>query len=304
MNNSLHEFFQEIFESIVSEAQNITFTTFKEPFNVDPSPFKLIDRENLMGIYVHIPYEYFNDDTYYFYIYNSKGDNGKVEFLEHFSETIKHHSFSYMHQYIDALIYEKYGFSEENMLFKYNFQKTQMFPEMSAAENFELFKSLYKREIDRSIRKILVEYRSHISKEASYYSKGAAKYAYTILDFEEIIQRVNDDDFSYQINEAIAAYDNSLFLACASTLGVAVETLCLALLDKHGIEYESEDPTMIGRLTNILKTNNIIDRRMKNRLMQAYSTRNMVSHSNKGYVVSNDCHSLFATIHSLASEKF
>lgn len=64
-----------------------------------------------------------------------------------------------------------------------------------------------------TIRNEASSFQKHISHEASYYAKNAHRYAYSILNLGPMIEKVNDDDFEYQLNQALTAYDHSLYMA-------------------------------------------------------------------------------------------
>lgn len=162
------------------------------------------------------------------------------------------------------------------------------------------YKSLTKRMLQKSAASL----QKHLSQPMNYYAKNAAKFAYSLLDLKPMLDKVNDEDFSYQLDQAIAAYDNSLYLASCATLGVCLETLCRLLLIKEGEKIKDSDATMLDRLSERLKAAGIINYKFKNRIDVCYKVRNMASHTSPGKVVQNDCHFILNTMHEIVDIYF
>lgn len=148
------------------------------------------------------------------------------------------------------------------------------------------------------------EYQKHIQFPSSYYSKNAATYAFSLLDLEPIIKRVGDGDFEYQLNEAIAAYDNSLYMASCATLGVCLETVCKLIITNSGGKIKDSDATMLDKLGERLRQDKLINYKDKSRIDVCYKVRNLSSHTSPGKVTQNDCHFLINTIQSLVEQYF
>jgi hypothetical protein len=164
----------------------------------------------------------------------------------------------------------------------------------------EIYKNLTKRWLTNEAR----DFQSHISKPIGYYAKNAARYSYSLLDLGPLIKKVNDEDFSYQMDQAIAAYDSSLYLASCATLGVCLETLCKLLLIRNGVKVKDSDPTMLDKLSERLKENQLINYKFKQRIDVCYKVRNISSHTSPGKVVQNDCHFIINTIHEIVDSYF
>lgn len=144
----------------------------------------------------------------------------------------------------------------------------------------------------------------HIEKPSSYYAKDAYKYIYSDLDFTEVINAVKDPDFEYSINESLAAYDNSLYLAATVTAGVSLENMLVKLIKNHGHRIDDSQHTELGYLTNRLLKEQIIEGKEKQRLMTAAAFRNMASHANPGRTIREDAKLIYQTIFTFATRHF
>ncbi|MGC3770088.1 hypothetical protein ACPTGJ_03790 [Enterococcus faecalis] len=144
----------------------------------------------------------------------------------------------------------------------------------------------------------------HINLPSSYYAKDAFKYAYSDLDFEPIIKMVNDSDFEYAINESLAAYDHSLYLAATATAGTAMENLIKRILELENSPVSENETTELGELTGRLRKTKVINRRDKRRIMLAADFRNLASHANKGRVIRQDTKLIYQEIFNLALNYF
>lgn len=162
----------------------------------------------------------------------------------------------------------------------------------------------YKDKILNQLKNDGKNFVEHINQDSSYYAKDAYKFSYSELNFEDIIKIVNNRDFEYALNESLAAYGNSLYLAATVTAGVALENLLVVILEKEKISIETNDSTELGALSNKLLKNGVIDKREKNRIMLAAKYRNLASHANKGRVIRNDAKTIYTEIFNLASSYF
>ncbi len=162
--------------------------------------------------------------------------------------------------------------------------------------------------IEHSVERVLVEearnFHTHNNYPQDYYAKNAARYTYSELDLNPIIDKVNDEDFSYQIDQAIAAYDHSLYLASCATLGVCLETVCKILLVKNGVKMKDSDSTLLDTLTAKLRENRLISFKMKGRIDVCYKVRNLAAHTSPGKIVKSDCHFILNTISEIVEEHF
>lgn len=147
-------------------------------------------------------------------------------------------------------------------------------------------------------------FRRHLNQQASYFAKDAFRYVYSDLDFSSIIQAVNDEDFEYALNESLAAYDHSLYLAAVSAAGTALENLIIRLLELENSPIGEDEVTELSELTGRLRRTGKINKRDKNRLMAAAKFRNLSSHGNKGRTVRQDAKFVYQEIYNLAFNYF
>lgn len=145
---------------------------------------------------------------------------------------------------------------------------------------------------------------SHINYKSSYYAQDAYKYVYSDLDFTKLLSIANNPDFEYALNESLASYENSLYLAATATAGTALETLIITILERANIDYEVHSSTELGYLVGQLLKNDIIDKKMKQRIMNAASLRNLASHANKGKTIREDARLVYQTIMTLGELYF
>lgn len=124
---------------------------------------------------------------------------------------------------------------------------------------------------------------------------------FSFLDFDSLIEKVEDDDFSYQMNEARYCYEHQLYLAACCTFSVCLETVLMQILEKHKLKV-NEDSTMLNKIGDTLRENKIISKRANNRLLITYSVRNSTSHTNKNKVIQNDCEWILKTIEFFVDE--
>ena len=124
---------------------------------------------------------------------------------------------------------------------------------------------------------------------------------FSFLDFDSLIEKVDDEDFSYQMNEAKICYENQLYLAACCTFSVCLETVLMQILEKHNLKV-NEDSTMLNKIGDTLRENKIISKRANNRLLITYSVRNSTSHTNKNKVIQNDCEWILKTIEFFVDE--
>ncbi|MGY4689300.1 hypothetical protein [Salibacterium sp. K-3] len=128
--------------------------------------------------------------------------------------------------------------------------------------------------------------------------------SFSHYDIQPIIDRVDDNDFEYQIDQALECFSRSLYLPAAATFCVALETLLTLILEKNGQKVKDSDSTLLGELAEKLKSKEIINYREKKRLDIAYDLRNTISHTNKGKVIKTDCDVIVNTINQFAEEYF
>lgn len=128
-----------------------------------------------------------------------------------------------------------------------------------------------------------------------------SKNPFSFLDFDTLIDKVNDEDFKYQMNEAKICYENQLYLAATCTFSVCLETVLMIILENNNLKVD-DDSTMLNKIGDTLRNKNIISKRANNRLLVTYSVRNSTSHTNKNKVIQNDCEWILKTIEFFVDE--
>lgn len=116
------------------------------------------------------------------------------------------------------------------------------------------------------------------------------------LDLNSMKDIVNDETFTYQINQGLQAYKRELYLPAAATFAVAIESFLIKLKRANNIKHKDSDPTMYDRLLESLKANKKINYRTKKRIEVAYNMRNIINHSQAGAVAKADCDFLLNTL--------
>lgn len=299
MNGMLNELEikENVFDKILAKYNEILLNNFQAVYNVDPTPFRLSIKENITGAIVEIG-DYFPASYPVLFFVYSPNEGNRVEKIEASQKLIsEHHNYRSSGDFATSVVEEYYKINYNDIL--YAFDLDPFFLEDSNALD-----NLLKRSLDRQIRESLISYQTHLSNEGSYYAKNAAKYSYSLLDLSKVIANVDDQDFEYQLNEAIAAYDNSLYMASAAALGVTIETLCIKLLKNNSVKIKGSDSTMIDKLADKLTENNLIIRKEHGRLIVAYKVRNLAAHSSRGQMLQADCNYLISVIHDLGMNKF
>ncbi|MCY1607223.1 hypothetical protein [Staphylococcus pettenkoferi] len=124
---------------------------------------------------------------------------------------------------------------------------------------------------------------------------------FSFLDFDSLIGKVDDEDFTYQMREAKTCYEQQLYLAACCTFSVCLETVLMQILEKHNLKV-NDDSTMLNKIGDTLRENKIISKRANNRLLITYSVRNATSHTNKNKVIQNDCEWILKTIEFFVDE--
>ncbi|WP_419893613.1 hypothetical protein [Oceanobacillus kimchii] len=269
--------------------QSVAQTKYVNLLNTNPESLRLYNKENLKVYRIQVRDDFFPFDDYLFFIYSKNGNFELVEL-----------DFTNPSYYIyDTPTFEKEPFELliENVhdIFEPDIIHEIVLHAYIKAEKFKA---------DQLLSKEALYFRNHVNQPQSYYAKNAAKYAYSEMDLNPIIEKVNDPDFSYQIDQAIAAYDNSLFLPACATLGVCLETVCKLLLIKKGAKVKDSDTTLLDQLGLKLRERKIISYKLNNRIDVCYKVRNLASHTSPGKVVKQDCHFILNTISEIVDTHF
>lgn len=279
----------------------------KENLENNPEPFRFLEKENCSILVFILPYEFnFSSCCQIFFLSTPASRIEKTYVLtkDDLSD-------------LDSYEISQYFFYDK-MLPMHNFQKSQIIIETSDfypnidnglspfSESFNMEQFIQAMmlidQLLNTIKTETINFRTLNETKLSYFAKDAYKFPFSLLDLKPLIELVGDDDFSYQLDQAMAAYHENLFLPCAATLGVVLETLCIKILENNGVTKIKAGDTQLGKLKDRLMDEKIITRRDNTRLEVAYKMRNMASHSSPGIALKEDCHFMLNVINTIAFE--
>lgn len=102
--------------------------------------------------------------------------------------------------------------------------------------------------------------------------------------FEEdsLIKKVNNEEFQYELNESIQAYNAGLYLASTAVSAVTIETLLKITFTSHYGEEALPRRYYILNLADKLHDGKIIDNRLYHRIKSFNELRRGASHSKTG----------------------
>lgn len=306
MNKDPIEFTEKILKAYNREYKNKLMKLYPEAYKENPEAFLFADIDNIDAYIIKGDQELL-DSSYYLFLYQGNGNiNNLGEVPE--EEYSKLKNFNSDFDFISNFINERtgckknpyYHLSSLNSYIYYDDFKTYSTPEKYIEVQMENISN----EMLRKLKDDGNQFVNHIDKEASYYAKNAFRYAYSELDFSPVIDAVGDKDFEYALNESIACYDQSLYLAAVSTAGTSLENLIIRILETKGEFTDDYSTTELGELSGKLKSKGLIDKRERKRIMLAASFRNLASHANKGRVTRQDAKLVYQEIFNLSAEAF
>ncbi|MCY8144341.1 hypothetical protein P9D79_00035 [Bacillus haynesii] len=296
-------------KNLIENYNSIIDSLYKTAYSTNPEAFRLKDPANIkLYISKHSPY-LGKRDSHYLYFIQDKGKQLDLEIIDLTDEKYYEDFFKYPSRvdFVLKQILKKELFEEGDLVYHFNIS--------TYIDRLEGDPQLWQEYLERTDRTRYSEmlrlaskegqiFLKHVNHPVSYYAKNAAKYHYSLLDLQAIIDKVDHEDFSYQMDQAIAAYDQSLYLPACATLGVCLETLCKLLLMKNGEKVKDSDATMLDRLGERLREKKIISYKFKSRIDVCYKVRNLSSHTSPGKVLQGDCHFLITTINELVDTYF
>ncbi|MFJ6411304.1 hypothetical protein ACIQLG_00735 [Terribacillus saccharophilus] len=293
----MHEYYKQNIDKLFKKAHEST-----------PEAFRFYNLNNIKLHTVELDPELFSSNLILFVEFKKDGkleiDNHSFLDSRYYEDYADYHEYTFKTEILsrngivdqrdiifdDNIFYLEDSWDEDNGVFKYNLIKT--------------FKTSLFNQMQSFASQEARTYQKHINHNAGYYAKNAHKYAYSILDLGPMIEKVNDDDFEYQLNQALAAYDHSLYMASCACLGVCLETLCKILLKKNNVKVKDSDATMLDKLAERLRAEQIISRKFNSRLDVCYKVRNLSSHTSPGIVIREDCHTIIGTMHEIVNTYF
>lgn len=139
------------------------------------------------------------------------------------------------------------------------------------------------------------------SKQLSVTSKESR---YHLFDIEPIISQVGNDDFQYEFEEAIKAYNKGLYLASTVTAAISIETLLKIVVLRTLGEKQLPKPYYILSMAELLHKNKIIDDRLYHRIISFNEIRRSAAHSKTGRVNEWDAEQGIALIKIIVESLF
>lgn len=277
----------------------------KDNLEHNPEPFRFFKKENCSPVVLLLPYEFNNlklSEIYFLSTPNNRQEKLIILTEEDLSDLDSYQS---DRLFFENKVFPKYGYDKTQIIFStvdFYAGSNKDIGLFSDDFNLERFiKSMSLTDfIIRSIKEDTINFQEINQTQLSYFAQDAHKFPFSIIDLKPLISLVKDDDFTYQLDQAMAAYHENLFLPCAATLGVVLETLCIKILEDNGVKKIKSGDTQLGKLRERLINDRIITRRDNTRLEVAYKMRNMASHSSPGVALKEDCHFMLNVINTLA----
>lgn len=111
---------------------------------------------------------------------------------------------------------------------------------------------------------------------------------------KELIDKVDDENFEYEMTEAQEIMDEHHFFGATCTFGVCLETLLLLLANKNNVRLDPKK-SEIGPISYKLIKNNVISYSDQQRILGTAKFRNLGSHSS-GIIQKSDAENIRSTI--------
>lgn len=283
---------------------------YKIAFETNPHAFRLANKENIKLITLNLNPSFFPKDHVKLFICFSKGENFSINSKDYSDKSYytNFSDFSNDYDWLHKLLKDDFNINKDDILYQEDitaYLSLTSSPNSGFVETLEeVFGSYYFDRMKGLVRGHGANFQKHSDLNSGYYAKNAAKYAYSQIDLGPILQKVNNEDFEYQLDQAIAAYDNSLYMASCATLGVCLETVCKLIITNNGGKIKDSDATMLDKLGERLRTDRLISYKDKARIDVCYKVRNLSSHTSPGKVTQNDCHFLINAIQALVEDYF
>lgn len=127
---------------------------------------------------------------------------------------------------------------------------------------------------------------------------------YLKFDINVLFAKVNDNDFKYELEEAIKAYNSNLYLAATTTAAVAIETLLKrVIITKLGDKKVPQDQYILS-FAKTLQNENVITDRQFHRIRAANELRRGSAHSKSGSLTQWDADQVISCAKILVDELF
>lgn len=149
-----------------------------------------------------------------------------------------------------------------------------------------------------------------IPKPIASFPLSNQKYFVDRYHFNDMLETINNEQFTDEFNQCLCAYNNQKWFLCASGLGSCLEHLLLIILQNYaengfdtlkGLGY---DPTAASLINNLRKEPINIDTRQERYIRLVFKARNAVSHYNSGYTSKELCDLMLTGISSIFNDYY
>ncbi|MGS7304571.1 hypothetical protein ACVMZ0_13635 [Enterococcus faecium] len=120
-------------------------------------------------------------------------------------------------------------------------------------------------------------------------------------NFEEMLKKINNEQFTIEFDECLYAYNNEKWFVCAAGLGGILEHLLYLILEKNSmIDNNFPDDATAKIYIEYLSRQPIkLKKREKTYLRGLFLIRNSVSHYNQGFTSKDQCTNLMNGIKNI-----
>lgn len=279
----------------------------KDAFLANSAPFRFYNENQCSILILIFPYEYDYNTKAEIHFISTPAVREVQSYLITQEDMQSLDSYSHDHLFINEGILPKLGYHSSQIFYTESCPYDRNEISDFTSETYDLnyidstFGSLFKKRLKNQIRNDIQEFKNINQTKLSYFAKEVVKFPFSLMDLSLLTNAVNDEDFSYQLDQAMAAYHQNLYLPCAATLGVCLETLCLKICEKHDLHVRGGE-TQLGKLKERLSSEKIISKRDTGRLEIAYKMRNLASHTSPGETLKEDCHFMLAVMNEISHQ--
>lgn len=311
-DNSKSDFYlrnSNAFEDATREFYIKRLTTFnKDSLLQNAEPFRFLKKENCSIIIFILPVEFNHINACMGFFISTPGERTENVHIVTAEELSDLDSYTTAHRFFVQKMLPLYNFHESQIIMQYS----EQYDTLSQYENnilsnkFDIKNYIFLRMSEKRVIEIIKDeiynFKRVNETPLSYFAKDVYKFPFSLFDLQPLVKLVKDEEFTYQLDQAMAAYHENLFLPCAATLGVVLETLCIKVLEKHNTKKPKSGDTQLGKLIERLSSERIITRKDNARLDVAYRMRNLAAHTNPGSTLKEDCHFMLNVINTIAFE--
>lgn len=297
--------YEELLRSYYKERIN---KFHQEAINANSSPFRFYSEEHCSVLILIVPEDFDYKTQAEFFLFSTPNVREiKAKLIDH-SELQSVDKYLHDHVFIREEILPRLGYDSTQIMYHDSceiepFKNDTAFTkrQFSIKEVDQVHGGNLKQKLKELIRTEINSFQEINQKQNSYFAKDVAKFPFSILDLKPLLNAMDSADFSYQLDQAMAAYHQNLFLPCAATLGVCLETICLKICELHELKVKGNE-TQLGKLRDVLNDAKVTTRRENGRLTIAYQMRNLASHSSPGETLKEDCHFMLAVMNEMAHQ--